>query len=188
MSSRPPTRRAGKRVTRRSLVSVGLVGVVFTAALTLVPVASNSTMKGKPVVAKPVATPAQPVAGKPFAVSFQVTRSDTATPLAQGRMTARAAIAGREVRHTQSYKGGTARVALLVPANAAGKTLTVTVTIKDGTTSATRVSAYRVLGPPSVSIGDASVTEGNSGTTTMSLSGDALGSARAARFGHLRDS
>jgi hypothetical protein len=170
MRSRP-SRRAGKRATRRNLVSGGLVGVVFAISLTLVPVAFNSNLKGgaKPVVAKPVAIPAQPVVGKPFTVSFKVTRSDTGTPFLRGRMSGDPSIAGRVVQHTESFRGGTARVALVVPANTAGKTLKVTVAIKDGTTSATRVATFRVQGPPSVSIGDASVTEGNTGTTTMSF-------------------
>jgi hypothetical protein len=144
---------------------------VLTVSLTLAPAALNGTMKDKvkPVVAKPVAIPSQPVAGKPFAVSFKVRRSDTGTLFVRGRMTADSAIAGRAVRHTQSYKGGTARIALVVPADAAAKTLTVTVAINDGTMSATRAAAYRVLGTPSISIGDASVIEGNTGTTTMSF-------------------
>ena len=165
------SRRTGTRVTWRNGVSGGLVAVVLTVSLTLVPAALNSTMKdrGKPVVAKPAAVPAQPSAGKAFAVSFPVRGSDTGAPFLRGRMIGSAAIAGREVPHTQSYKRGTARIALVVPANAAGKTLKVTVAIKDGTTSASRAAAYRVLGPPSVSIGDASALEGNSGTTTMSF-------------------
>lgn len=103
-----PSRRAGKRAARRNLASGGLVGVVFAISLTLVPVAFNSTMKdgGKPMVAKPVAIPAQPVAGRPFAVSFKVTRSDTGTPFLRGRMTGNPSIAGRVVQHTESFKGG----------------------------------------------------------------------------------
>ena len=170
MRSRP-SRRAGKRATRRNLVSGGLVGVVFAISLTLVPVAFNSNLKGggKPVIAKPVAIPAHPVVGKPFTVSFKVTQSDTGTPFLRGRMSGSPSIAGRVVQHTDSFRGGTGRVALVVPANTAGKTLKVTVAIKDGTTSATRVATFRVQGPPSVSIGDASVTEGNTGTTTISF-------------------
>ncbi len=165
------SRRAGKPAARPSLVSGGLVGVVCAISLTLVPVASNSTMKdgGRPVVAKPVPIPAQPVAGRPFAVSFKVTRSDTGTPFLRGRMTGSPSVAGRVVQHTQSFRGGTARVALVVPANAAGKTLKVTVAVKDGKTSAGRVAAFRVQGPPSISIGESSATEGDTGTTTMSF-------------------
>ena len=65
MRSRP-SRRAGKRATRRNLVSGGLVGVVFAISLTLVPVASNSNLKGggKPVVAKPMRDPRTARRGK----------------------------------------------------------------------------------------------------------------------------
>ncbi len=168
MRSRP-SRHAGKGAARRNLVSGGLVTVVFAGSLALVPVASTMKDGGKPVVAKPVAIPAQPVAGRPFAVSFKVTRGDTGTPLLRGRMTSNLSVAGRAVQHTESYSRGTARVALVVPANAAGKTLKVTVAVKDGTTSAARVASFRVQGPPSVSIGDSSGTEGDTGTTTMTF-------------------
>lgn len=161
--------RAGRRVTRRTLVSGALVGLVLTASLTLVPAALNGTVAGRPVIGRPVAVPEQPAAGRPFAVSFKVSRSDTGKPFGRGKLTARTAVAGREVPHTQSYRGGTARIALVVPASAAGKPLTVTAAIRDGTTSVRRIAAYRVLGPPSVSVADASTAEGNAGTTTMSF-------------------
>ena len=41
--------------------------------------------------------------------------------------------------------------------------------VKDGKTSAARVAAFHVQGPPSVSIGESSATEGDVGTTTMSF-------------------
>ena len=60
----------------RSLVSGGLVGAVLVGSLTVVPAALNGNPRngGRPVIAKPVAAPAQPAAGKPFTVSFKVTR------------------------------------------------------------------------------------------------------------------
>ena len=165
------SRHVGKSAARPTLVRGGLVGAVFASSLALVPVASNSTMKdgGRPVVAKPVPIPAQPVAGRPFAVSFKVTRSDTGAPFLRGGMTGSPSIAGRPLQHTESFNGGTARVALVVPANAAGKTLKVAVALKDGKRSVARVAAFHVLGPPSVSIGESSATEGDVGTTTMSF-------------------
>ena len=159
------------RQSGRSLVSGGVVAVVLVGSLTIVPVALNGTLRngGRPVVAKPVATPAQPAAGKPFTVAFKVTRSDTGKPYLGGQMKADPRIAGRPVQHTESFRRGTARVGLVVPATAMGKTLRVTVSIKDGTTTATRSATYQVQGRPSVSVGDASVAEGNSGTTTLSF-------------------
>jgi len=159
------------RQSGRSLVSGGVVAVVLAGSLTVVPVALNGTLKsgGRPVIAKPVATPAQPAAGKPFTAMFKVTRSDTGKPFLGGQMKGDPRIAGRPVQHTESLKRGTARVGLVVPATAMGKTLRVTVSIKDGATTATRSATYQVQGRPSVSVGDASVAEGNSGTTTLAF-------------------
>ena len=159
------------RLFSRSLVSGGLVGAVLVGSLTIVPAALNGNPRngGRPVIAKPVAAPAQPAAGKPFTVSFKVTRSDNGRPFLRGKMTSDPSIAGRVVQHTESFRAGTARVSFAVPANATGKTLRVTVAIKDGATKVTRVATYRIQGLPSVSIGDASVTEGNAGTTPLSF-------------------
>jgi hypothetical protein len=155
----------------RSLVPGGLVGVVLVGSLTVVPVALNGTPKsgGRPVIGKPVATPAQPAAGKPFTVSFRVTRTDNGRAYLGGRMTGDPTIAGRIVQHTESFRGGSARVSLVVPASAMGKTLRVAVSVKDGATKVTRSATYRIQGRPSVSVGDASVTEGNAGTTPLSF-------------------
>ena len=159
------------RMFSRSLVSGGLVGAVLVGSLTIVPAALNGTPRsgGRPVIAKPVASPAQPAAGRPFTVSFRVTRSDNGRPFLRGTMTGDPSITGRVVQHTESFKGGTARVSLVVPASATGKTLRVAVAIKDGATKTSRVATYRIQGRPSVSVGDASVTEGNAGTTPLSF-------------------
>ena len=158
------------RQSRRRLASGGAVALVLAGSLTVVPVALNGTAKnGRPVIAKPVATPAQPAAGKPFAVSWKVTRSDTGKPFLGGQMKADPRIAGRLVQHTESFKRGTARVSLVVPASATGKTLRVTVTVKDGSIAATRSASYRIEGRPSVSVADASVAEGNAGSTPLSF-------------------
>jgi hypothetical protein len=158
------------RQSGRSLVSGGVVALVLAGSLTVVPVALNGTLKGgRPVIAKPVATPAQPAAGKPFSVSFKVTRSDTGKPFVGGQMKGDPRIAGRPVQHTESFRRGTARVSLVVPGSAMGKTLRVSVAIKDGATTSTRSATYRVQGRPSVSVGDASVAEGNAGTTPLSF-------------------
>ena len=158
------------RVCSRSL-SGGLVGAVLVGSLTIVPAALNGTPRGggRPVIGKPVASPAQPAAGRPFTVSFKVTRSDNGRPFVRGTMTGDPSIAGRVVQHTESFKRGTVRVSLVVPASATGKTLRVVVAIKDGATKTSRVATYRIQGRPSVSVGDASVTEGNAGTTPLSF-------------------
>jgi hypothetical protein len=159
------------RLFHRSLVSGGLVGAVLAGSLTVVPAALNGNPKngGRPVIAKPVAAPAQPAAGKPFTVSYKVTRSDNGRPFLRGKMTGGPSIAGRIVQHTESFRAGTARISLAVPANATGQTQRVSGAIRDGATKVSRVATYRIQGRPSVSVGDASVTEGNAGTTQLSF-------------------
>jgi hypothetical protein len=122
---------------------------------------------GKPVIGKPAVTPAQPQAGKPFSVSFKVTRGGA--PLTAGVMTFTPSMGGQTVAHTGSFKG--ARGRLIVPANAAGKALKVTLTIRAAGGSATKTASFHIRGAatPTVSIGDASASEGNGGTTALSF-------------------
>ena len=135
-------------------------------------------MLAKPVIGEPVTAPARPVAGKPFTVSFHVTRSDTGQTLKSGKMICDPSVAGTVIRHAESFMGGTARLAFVVPTNSAGKLLKVKVKIEAGGQSATKVSTFRilssvanvpVLAKPSVSIANVSAAEGNSGTTMMSF-------------------
>ena len=113
---------------RVALLSAGVLAGALTAAA---PTSSRTSVGPvKPVIGKPVAVPPQPLAGKPFAVSFKVTRSDTRAPLMQGKMTLDPAIAGKAIRHAESFRGGTARVSLIVPVDASGKLLKVRLTIK----------------------------------------------------------
>ncbi len=160
---------------RRVFTLVGLlvfVGVAMTAGAQTASGSERSPLLGKPVIGQPVTVPAQPVAGKPFTVSFRVTRSDTGATLTSGRMICDPSVAGTVIRHAESFKGGTARLAFVVPANAAGKVLKVKVTIKAGDQAATKVAPFRILSAPakpSVSIDDVSAVEGNSGTTMLSF-------------------
>lgn len=149
--------------------------LVFLTALVLglVPAASTAgapaRAPAKPVIGKSVATPAQPIAGRPLSVSFKVTRSDTGTPLLRGVMICEPSIAGQVIPHKESFSRGTGRLSFVVPSNAGGKLLKLKVTIKTPAGSATRTSALRVTGLPTVSIGDTSTSEGSSGTTTLSF-------------------
>lgn len=156
------------RPVRRTVIIFGvcLAGAALVAAA---PVVSGTT-PSKPVIGKPRAVPPRPVAGQRFAVTFAVTRADTGRPLTRARMTCDPSIGGRTIRHTDSFAGGKARLALVVPADAAGKLLKVKVTVRTAQ-SATRVSTFHVAPPatPALSIGDATVTEGNAGTATLSF-------------------
>jgi hypothetical protein len=86
-----------------------------------------------PVVGKPVTVPATATAGKRLTISFPVTRTDVggkATPLTSGTIVGAPTIAGRAIRHTESFTQGVARISFVVPTTAKGKRLTVKVTIK----------------------------------------------------------
>jgi hypothetical protein len=155
---------------RRLLTAVGVL------ALVAIPVtasgAGGAPAVYKPVIGKPVTVPTQPVAGKSLVVTFKVTRSDTGTRLLGGRMLCDPSVTGKTLKHAESFRAGTGRLAFVVPASSAGKMLKVKVTIKAPVgTSATRVASYRVqqAAKPSLSIADATVAEGNAGTTTLSF-------------------
>ncbi|MGL6279324.1 MAG: Calx-beta domain-containing protein [Gaiella sp.] len=78
-------------------------------------------------------------------------------------------VAGRALQHVESFSAGTARLQLVVPANAGGRLMKVKVTVTTGERSATRVATFRVLraGQPSLSVTDTWVGEGNAGTATL---------------------
>ena len=155
----------------RAAMSVGLFGLVIWAITAASPAATAGTSAAaKPVIAPPVAVPSRPLPGKRFAVSFRVTRSDTRAPLTRGVMIATPSIAGRVMPHSESFGRGTARLSLVIPLEAQGKLLKVTLTIKDAGSSATRTASFRIpaLPKPSLSIADATVVEG-SGTEALSF-------------------
>jgi hypothetical protein len=86
-------------------------------------------------------------------------------------MSSVSSVGGKAIGHTQSSRRGIARVALVVPASAGGKALRVAVTIKSGGQTATKTATFAVQAAPkpSVSVGNASVAEGNAGTATLSF-------------------
>jgi hypothetical protein len=151
---------------------LSVLGVVGVALVTATADGSAGTQAGyRLVIGKPVATPAIAVAGHPLAVSFKVTRSDTGAPVLRGQMMCDPAVAGKVIRHTESFRAGTARLSFVVPAGAAGKVLKVHLTIRAGGRSATRVSVFPIakVASPALAIAAASAAEGNIGMTTLSL-------------------
>jgi hypothetical protein len=98
----------------------------------------------KPVISAPVVRPAKATAGKALTVVFKVTRSDNGMPLTTGTMSCDPKIAGKLVAHTESFRGGTARLTLVVPKTAKGKVLTVRLSITSGGQAATKVVPLRV--------------------------------------------
>lgn len=162
------------RTTSRNLRFVGALGAAVALVTVVAPTAVGTTRSAsdfKLAIGKPATVPAQPTAGKPFAVAFKVTRSDTKAPVRAGTMICDPAVTGKVITHSESFVGGTARLSFVIPADAAGKTLTVHLTIKALGKSAHTVAAFRVAAgvKPSLSIADASVTEGNTGTTTIAF-------------------
>ena len=159
-------------IPRRQIPALlSLLALVGAALLVASASGSAHTATFKPVIAKPVTVPAQPAAGKRFAVSFKVTRSDTGRALLRGTMICDPSVAGTMIKHAESFRAGTARLTFVVPTTAAGNPLKVKLTIRAAGTSATRISTFRVAGvtKPALSIADASVAEGNSGTTPLSI-------------------
>ena len=86
----------------------------------------------RPTIGKPVFVPANPKAGKRLTISLPVTASvlgKPAAPLTTGKIVGSASIGGKAVPHATSLKGGVAKVSLLVPTSARGKTVKVSVTV-----------------------------------------------------------
>ena len=111
------------------------------------PVPAPKTPQGlilKPVLSAPTVVPAKPIAGKTFTVVFHVTRNDTGAALTTGTMICDPSVNGKVLPHTELFKGGTAKLAFLVPKTMKGKQLAVKLTIKVGTQSTTKVVTYRI--------------------------------------------
>src|SRR5262245_61739980 len=109
------------RLTGRLFALLGLL--VFAAvvvAATAIPAVAGQALPPtvRPVIAKPTSAPVTPTAGQPFAVSFRVTRSDNRKPLTSGTMIADTLVDGKRVPHTDSFRGGTARVSFVLPKGA----------------------------------------------------------------------
>ena len=163
--------RTGRRGRLFRSLPLGVLSVLMVALVVAVQAASGVSVSSKPVIGKPVTVPARPVAGKRITVSFKVTQGAAGAPVLRGRMICDPSVAGTVISHAESFKGGTARLSLVVPTSAAGKTLKVKVTIRAATGSATKVSTFAVqaASTPVVSIAGASAGEGNSGTTLLSF-------------------
>jgi hypothetical protein len=98
----------------------------------------------KPHIGAPALSPKTVVAGKRVTVSFPVTRSDTGAPLTKGKMVCDPSVAGKVLKHAESFKGGTARLSFLVPKSAKGKLLKVKVTITASGVAATKIATFKV--------------------------------------------
>ena len=116
-----------------------------TATLTLqvaAPFAPPSV--AKPLFGRALTLPPLPVAGRRFTFTLAVKRSDTGAPLRTGRIVCDPTVAGKPVKHAESFTGGKARLSLLVPKTAKGKLLKIRIKIVSGSQSATRTVTYTV--------------------------------------------
>jgi hypothetical protein len=98
----------------------------------------------RPVLGKPVAAPAKPVAGKRFTFLLRVTRSDTGAPLLTGKMDCAPTVVGKLLTHTDSFKAGKARLSFVVPKTAKGKLLKVRIAITASGRTAGHTYSYAV--------------------------------------------
>jgi hypothetical protein len=123
------------------------------------------------VIGPPVALPKQPLPGARFVVRFAVTRSDNRDPLSRGRLVAAPSVDGRVLPHSESLAGGVARLSMVVPVSAQGKTLTVRLTITSAGSSTTKLARFpiRALPKPTITVGDASIAEGNEGSASLNF-------------------
>jgi hypothetical protein len=160
------------RRTRGTLRAGVLLVAAAALGLATASVGVPASAGFNPVIGPAVSVPGQPVAGKRFAVSFTVTRSDTGARLTRGTMICDPSIAGKVLQHAESFRAGVARLAFTVPSTPAGKLLKVKVTIKAaGAAPATKLAVYRVLAAakPALSVAEAAIVEGNAGTSTLSF-------------------
>ena len=98
----------------------------------------------RPVFGKPLALPVAPLAGKPFMFTLALKRSDTGAPLTTGRMVCDPSVAGKLIKHAESFKAGKARLSFVVPRTAKGKLLKVKIKITSSGQSATKTVTYKV--------------------------------------------
>ena len=100
--------------------------------------------KVKPVFGRVLAQPPVPLAGNRFTFTLAVKRSDTGAPLTKGRMVCDPSVAGKLIKHTESFKAGKARLSFVVPKTAKGKQLKIKIKIVSGGQSSTRVLTFKV--------------------------------------------
>jgi hypothetical protein len=97
-----------------------------------------------PLIGKPVATPAAPVAGKRFTISVPITRSDNGMPLTAGTVGCKTTVAGKTIPHTHTFKSGVIKATLVVPKAAKGKQLKIAVKVTAGGQAAAKTFTFRV--------------------------------------------
>src|SRR5688572_29246941 len=90
----------------------------------------------------PVAVPARPAPGKPFAVRVAVTRGDTGGALASGVAACNVTLGLKPLRAVGSVRAGKASCSMLLPKTAKGKRLRGTIKVTFRNVSATKSFSY----------------------------------------------
>jgi uncharacterized repeat protein (TIGR01451 family) len=128
-----------------TLTATASASVTVTGGAPLTPPATKHVIPlVRPVIAKAVAFPAKPHAGKSVLVGFKITRSDTGTKLTSGKMICDPRIGTHLLKHAEQFKNGTASLRFTIPKTASHKTLKVHLTIRLGTQSATRIATFHI--------------------------------------------
>jgi len=97
----------------------------------------------RPVFGRAVAQPRRPLAGRQFTLTLPVKRSNTGAPLTEGRIVSAVTLAGKPIKHLDSFANGKARLWLRVPKTAKGKLLTIKVKITSDAQAATKAITYK---------------------------------------------
>ena len=118
----------------------------------------------KPVIAPATLVPAQAVAGQRLTVTHKVTRSDNGRPLTTGRMICDPSSAGKVISHAESFRGRHRPALVRRPGDRDAGPGQGDDQVRQSATRITNL-AVKQAAEADVSIGDATVTEGNSGTT-----------------------
>ena len=146
--------RRRNRSTARYIVGSRSLFLVAAAAAAACLAATAAGSGGKPSIGKPVASPAQALAGSTFKVAFHVAHATSATfPTAS---------AVRPSATPTRSGAASQRTSLTLTPSEAGKALVVKLTARSGVATVTKRVTFVVHAPipPALSIGDASAPRG----------------------------
>jgi hypothetical protein len=73
-----------------------------------------------------------------------VTVRDTGAPLLTGKLVCNASVAGKALRHAESFKAGKARLSFVVPKRARGRLLRVAIKVTAAAVTAGHAYTHRV--------------------------------------------
>lgn len=92
-----------------------------------------------------VVTPRRPLAGKQFAITSVVTRSDTGSRVGGGSVTCRVRVGNAPLQTRGLFTRRSARCTMAIPSRAKGKRLTGSITVRAHGTAVTRRFTFKVV-------------------------------------------